>query len=525
MKKLLSVVVVEHDSNISYFNGKELHYIKLERLKQIKHYCYPTFWDWKYDIKKLWNVDLEDIDEIVVDFSHKIYSDENLPSSMKSVLTGDSNYTLVSSDIDYLHDIVKHVNLIDKKIPVWYISHHYAHSLSTWMLTDRTPDVSIVIDGLGDARTWSVFRNNKLIDSGSLESGSIGFEMVRAGRYLGIKNSHEVDIAGKVMGLQSYGSIDYEYLNFLRNFNFRQIQEIFNHDHWVIYKKDELLARLTPLDWIRTVHYRMGEVLVDFFGTYAKKNELISYSGGVAQNVIWNTEIRKHFPNLLIPPHSGDEGLSLGAIEWLRKKNNLPRFELKNFPYSQNDFPPNDKLTKETIKKTAKLLSEGKIVGWYQGHGEIGPRALGNRSILFDPRIVNGKEKVNSVKKREQFRPFGASVLKEYANNYFDIVHDDEYMLYVSKVLSSEFESITHIDGTCRIQTVENDSRPFRQLLEEFYQLTGCPILLNTSLNIAGFPLASYPEIVIDIFKSTSIDAVVIGNKIYLKEHHNDHES
>lgn len=518
MKKLLSITVVEHDSNMSYFDGKNLHYIKLERLKQIKHYCYPTFWDWRYDVEKLWHVSLDEIDEIVVDFSHKPYADEKLPESMKAVLSGECNATLLQEDINCLDDIYRCANTVNKNIPTWYISHHYAHAQSTWMLSDQIPDVHIVIDGLGDARTWSVFRNDKLIDHGNLDCGSIGFEMINAGKYLGIASSHEVDIAGKLMGLQSYGEIDQEYLIFLRRFNFRQIREIFDHEHWIQHKKDQLIARLTPLDWIRTVHYRMGEVLVEFFQTYAEKKELISYSGGVAQNVVWNTEIKKHFPNLLIPPHSGDEGLSLGAIEWLRRKNNLPKFELNNFPFSQDDIAPYSKITDDTIKFTAKLLAEGKIVGWYNDNGEIGPRALGNRSILMDPRIAHGKERMNSIKRRENFRPFGASVLKEHANQYFDIQGEDNYMLYVSTVLTADLASITHVDGTCRIQTVNKNNSSFRKLLEEFFQLTGCPLLLNTSLNIAGFPLASYPEICVDIFQSTPIDSMVIGNKVYIKD-------
>jgi carbamoyltransferase len=502
MKKLLSVVVVEHDSNMSYFDGKQLHYIKLERYKQIKHYCYPTFWDWKYDIEKIWKISLEDLDEIVVDFSHKVYSDDKLPNNMKDVLSGKTNYTKTQYE----------------NIPVWYLSHHYSHAQSTWMLSDKTPDVHIVIDGLGDARTWSVFRNDQLVDCGTLEFGSIGFEMVNAGKYLGVHSSSEVDIAGKVMGLQSYGTIDYVYLNFLRQFNFKQVNQIFSKENWYQHKKDNLLARLTPLDWIRTVHYRMGEVLIDFFKTYAKPNELISYSGGVAQNVVWNTELKKHFSNLLIPPHSGDEGLSLGAIEWLRKKNNLPKFEFSKFPYAQSDVAPRLTATEETIKKTAKLLSEGKIVGWYQSNGEIGPRALGNRSILMDPRIENAKEKMNLIKRRENYRPFGASVLLEHANSCFELNQKDEYMLYTAKVLDKKLQSITHVDGTCRLQTVSNQNETFRKLLKEFYNLTECPVLMNTSLNIAGFPLASYPEIVIDIFKSTAIDCVVIGNEILEKE-------
>lgn len=516
MKKLLSVVIVEHDSNMSYFDGKNLHYIKLERLKQIKHYRYPTLWNWLYDLKNIWNICLDDIDEIVIDFPHKLYSDDRLPIPMRSVLTGDRNAVLLEDEINYVNEILQLSK--NKNIPTYYISHHYSHAQSCWMLTDKDPDVHIVIDGIGDARTWSVFRHDELIDYGTLDFGSIGFEMIDAGKYLGIESNNDLDIAGKVMGLQSYGCIDDQYLAFLRQFDFWQIKEIFNIKYWNQHKKDQLITRLTPLDWIRTVHERVGEVLVDFFKKYAERNELISYSGGVAQNVVWNTEIKKHFPNLLIPPHSGDEGLSLGAIEWLRKKNNLPKFKLKNFPYSQYDIKPYSEVTEEIITTTAKLLAEGKIIGWYQGHGEIGPRALGNRSILMDPRVPGGKEKVNAIKQRENFRPFGASVLKEFANQYFELDGDDKFMLYTSTVIDKHLESITHIDNTCRIQTVDTDNVVFRQLLQTFYKLSGCPILLNTSLNIAGFPLASYPEICIDIFKTTPIDGVVIGNKIYLKD-------
>jgi carbamoyltransferase len=167
------------------------------------------------------------------------------------------------------------------------------------------------------------------------------------------------------------------------------------------------------------------------------------------------------------------------------------------------------------IEETAGLLSDQKVVGWFQGNGEIGPRALGNRSILMDPRNPNGKWTVNQIKKRENYRPFGASVLQEYAQDYFDMPWEDPYMLYISNVKVPNLTAITHIDGTCRIQTVnKNNNNLFRELLEKFYEITGCPILLNTSLNVAGKPLASKPDDVIEIFDTTTIDAVVIGKKI-----------
>ena len=228
--------------------------------------------------------------------------------------------------------------------------------------------------------------------------------------------------------------------------------------------------------------------------------------------------LKKHFKNLYIAPHSSDEGLSLGCLEWLRQKHNLPLFHMNKFPYIQSDVSPPDYPSDDTIKLAAQKLAEGKTVAWYQGNGEVGPRALGNRSILLDPRIPDGKAIVNRIKNRENYRPFGASILKEYAQDYFDISWEDEYMLYTCRVKNNDMPSITHIDGTCRIQTVGNKNIYYRKLLEEFNRLTGCPLLLNTSLNIAGCPIAGYPDVVEKLLKSTSLDYGVVGNTFYMRD-------
>jgi carbamoyltransferase len=164
------------------------------------------------------------------------------------------------------------------------------------------------------------------------------------------------------------------------------------------------------------------------------------------------------------------------------------------------------------------MLAAGKIVGWHQGQGEIGPRALGNRSILMDPRIPSGKDIINNrVKHRETFRPFGASVLESHASTYFDINYRSPYMLHVVNVLDIGIPSVTHIDGTSRVQTVNQLHTSFYKLLTAFYELTGCAVLLNTSLNNNGKPIASTEEDSIEFFKSSNLDAICIGNRIYKK--------
>jgi len=503
--KLLSLRVCTHDSNITYFDGTDLHYYKSERDYQVKHHAFANVWEWRDVIKRVWGVDYRDIDEIAIIFEP---STNNLPLGEKNIFPA----------IEY--------DLFPAPCTVWRLDHHYAHSLSGWMLLDKDPDVCITIDGTGDAHSdipWSVIKNNQQIECGDLsKSDSIGRLMVEMGNYLGLKrgegfNIYEaLDLAGKVMSLQSFGKLDEEFLKSIRQYDMHSVNQLFDLLTWLNHCPDNRIGYLTPLNWARTVHQRVGEMLVEFFKKFASPTDTILYAGGIAQNIVWNTELKKHFPNLIIPPHCADEGLSLGGIEWLRRKNNLPKFKLENFPYIQSDVTV-DPPSIETITTTAKLLAEGKIVAWYQGHGELGPRALGNRSILMNPAIKNGKNLINSVKQREKFRPFGASVLDEFKHLDFEMLDNDPFMLYTCKVTNNTFESITHVDGTSRVQTVKDQNPVFKSLLTEFFKITGCPVLLNTSLNVNGKPIANKPDDALEVFNNSKIDCLVIGNKIFYK--------
>ena len=513
--KLLSVMFTAHDCNMSYYDGASVHYHKFERSKQLKRFSWNDMYSWITDLKQLWNVELDEIEEIAVCLNYT--NDPSNPLS-EQITTGEY---FPATDIR---------NVFSKDELWWLphnnttiINHHYSHALSTWMLCD-SPDICFVIDGLGDGRTWSVFKDDKLIDFGHIENvGSIGWAMREAGFDIGLTAGHYNDIAGKLMGLQSYGNIDQGYLDVLasQRYSIKDVYNIFSPANWIDYKGDKLLAKLTKLDHIKTVHYFMERVLFNFFRQYASPTDIIGYSGGVAQNVIWNTELRNHFPNIVIPPHSSDEGLSLGGLEFLRRKHKLPKFTLDNFPYVAGDTAPTDTPSLDTIKRAAQLLADGNTIGWYQGHGEVGPRALGNRSILMNPSIPNARAKINQIKNREQFRPFGASVLKEYTSVYFDTDKEDPYMLYVADVLpvyKNTLSAITHVDGTCRIQTVDDRNPVYKQLIEEFYKLTGLSILLNTSLNVAGKPIAGYPDNARELFYNGKLDYMFIGNECLSKE-------
>jgi len=495
--KLLGLRLCEHDSSISYYDGETVRYFKSERVYQEKHHSYDNPWGWKTDIKRIWNVDADEIDDIAI--VHIPY--KGMPK------------------VDFFPSI--QFKDFPSKCNVDWLNHHYAHALSHWMCTDKEPDFCFVFDGCGDPDvSWTVIKNDTVLETGSIvKSGSIGWGMEHASISVGCQANKIQDIAGKGMGLQSYGKIDYNFLKKLQKYSVYENKWIFKKQLWEEYLKDDrLLIDNLALDWFATAHYRMGEALIEYFKKFASSSDIIYYSGGVAQNVIWNTMLKNEFPNLLILPHCGDDGLSLGCVEYLRRKHNLPKLPIQRFPYSQNDCGPLNSPSHETILKTAQFLAEGKIVAWYQGNGEIGARALGNRSILMDPRIENGKYLINQIKKREYYRPFGASVLDEYKTDDFDMSYENPYMLYVAKVKNEKYPAITHIDNTCRIQTVsQNSNTTLRQLLQQFHKLTNCPVLLNTSLNAAGKPIASWPENAEEEFNTSSIDVLVIGDKITLK--------
>jgi carbamoyltransferase len=210
------------------------------------------------------------------------------------------------------------------------------------------------------------------------------------------------------------------------------------------------------------------------------------YMGGVALNCLANRELGNFYDNIWIMPNPGDAGSSLGAaaLAYGEKLNWVSAYLGNDI---EGEYPVKGLLT--------ELLTNN-IVGVASGQAEFGPRALGNRSLLADPRGNEIKDKVNEIKRRQKFRPFAPVILEEFVNEYFEMpkgFSTSPYMQTVAKCLHpNEFPAIIHIDGTSRVQTVPKDSPSgIRQLLEEWFKITGCPMLLNTSLNIRGYPMVN----------------------------------
>jgi carbamoyltransferase len=169
------------------------------------------------------------------------------------------------------------------------------------------------------------------------------------------------------------------------------------------------------------------------------------------------------------------------------------------------------------LKKTAQLIADGNVVGWYQGKMEWGPRALGNRSILADPRNAEMKDILNKkIKHRESFRPFAPSIMEEYVSDYFEMDIPSPYMLMVAKVKQPEkIPAVTHVDGTGRLQSVSRNSNPlYYNLINEFYKITNVPVIINTSMNVMGEPIVNTPAQAYNMILKTDMDCIVLGNNI-----------
>ncbi|MCP4368774.1 MAG: carbamoyltransferase [Deltaproteobacteria bacterium] len=265
--------------------------------------------------------------------------------------------------------------------------------------------------------------------------------------------------------------------------------------------------------------------------------EYLVIAGGVSLNSVMNGRIVKEsaFKDLYVMPAAGDNGTAIGAAFYLYNSIlKKPRVYVHADPYIGTSYSDEEissaiaecKLKAERHEDitgiTAKLLHEGRIIGWFQGRMEIGPRALGNRSILANATLPDMKAKINAeVKHREAFRPFAPAIPIEHKNDYFDLEVAAPFMLKVCNVLSEKqaiLPSVTHADGTARLQTVERDSNPlFYELLTRFGELSGVPVLLNTSFNVMGEPIVESPFDAIRCFYSTGIDYLMLGNYIISK--------
>ena len=472
------------------------------------------------------------------------------------------------------------------KSDIYFVEHHLSHAASAFFCSPFDKALTLIIDGVGEFDTISIWECNKTNISKIRSSkfpDSLGLLYSSFTNYLGFRvNSGEY----KVMGLAPYGEpiFYHKILNNLielqDNGMFRLNMNFFNfatHSYMINKRFENLFGqkRRVPESDLTKFHMDIAasiQKVTNFIVLNLVKKirkdynfENLCLAGGVALNCVTNGKILKSkiFRKIWIQPAAGDAGGSIGAalsyfyslkncVRVVKNGNDKmkgtylgPAFkneEIEKFLVNINSNFKKYEKKDQLLDKVADLLKRKKVVGWFQGRMEFGPRSLGNRSILGDPRDQNMQKNMNiKIKFRESFRPFAPSILYEKTNNWFDLNVESPYMLLVSnvkeekcqktndivnvkglnklKVIKSEIPAVTHVDFSARIQTVSKENNYlFHSLIKTFESKTGCPILINTSFNVRGEPIVCSPEEAFNCFISTNMDAIVLNNFVVEKD-------
>ena len=594
---ILGISAFYHDSAATLLvNGEIIAAAQEERFNRIKHYSgYPKN-AVNFVLEKA-NKKIKDIDYIVF-YEKPFLKFERLLETY--VAFAPSGFWQFGKAIPLwikeklfqkknLLDLLKqHDNSCNFENKIFFSEHHLSHAASAYYPSKFNEAIILTADGVGEWATTSVAiaKNEKIeIVKEIFFPHSLGLLYSSFTYYCGFKvNSGEY----KLMGLAPYGEPKYEKLikkkliDIKNDGSFRLNQKYFNYcvGLTMINKNFENLfgkkSRNPEIDNIEQFHMdiassiqKVTEDIILLMCKSLKKEFQIKnlcLAGGVALNCVANGKLieKKIFKNLWIQPAAGDAGGSLGAALafWhleLKKKRNLknehsqdemkgsylgPEYSEEEIIKDLNDLRANFEIIEENelLKKVALDISKNKVVGWFQGRMEFGPRALGNRSILADPRSPKMQRNLNlKIKFRESFRPFAPSILYEDLNYYFDTMVRSPYMLIVLKLkkilrkkvninktnysllenlnqIRSDIPAVTHVDFSARVQTVHKElNQKYYKLINEFKKLTGTPIVVNTSFNIRGEPIVNTPSDAYRCFMGTDMDVLVIGN-CYLKK-------
>ena len=471
-----------------------------------------------------------------------------------------------------------------------FSEHHLSHAASAYYPSPFDEALILTIDGVGEwaTTTVSIGRGSKINIIKEIHfPHSLGLLYSAFTYYLGFKvNSGEY----KVMGLAPYGTAKYKKLifdnlidiksdgSFKLNQKFfdystglkmtnKKFSNLFSHP-----RREPEKENLTQfhMDMAASVQAVIEEIIIKIIKNLSKQYKIFNLcmAGGVALNCVANSKILNSgfFKDIWIQPASGDAGGALGAalLLWYNELKKT-RKVVKNKDSMKGSYlgPEyfNDEIessliklkakfnyfkSKEILLKTAEAISKGKAIGWFQGKMEFGPRALGARSIIADPRSSNMQKILNlKVKYRESFRPFAPAILVDDLEDWFDLKKDSPYMLLVANIKNelkieltdseknlfgidklnikrSSIPAVTHVDYSARVQTVHFDTNPtFYSLINQFKQITNCPLLINTSFNVRGEPIVCSPSDAYKCFMGTELDILVIGNYFLIKEDQN----
>ena len=377
-----------------------------------------------------------------------------------------------------------------------YVDHHLSHASSTYFTSPYTESAVVCIDAIGEFDTITIWyaHGTKLEKRYSeVYPNSLGLWYSAMTQRLGLKPQEDEDI---LMGMAAWGKENKELQREIRTTFFKDTEDIkFKKNlHRGCLDWDSILlpddgTEQWKFDIAHNVQVICEEEILKIFNKLpdlVPETTNVCYSGGVALNCVANSLVVQQYPKLWILPNPGDCGSSLGCAAYVGGVH-LDFMENGAFlGYDIKGDYPIDEVLDELLK--------GNLVGVANGRAEYGPRALGNRSLLADPRGKDIKDKMNEIKNRQKFRPFAPSVLEEHAHEIFDMpTKKSQFMQYVAPCkFPDKYPAICHIDNTSRVQTVSKKDNPgYYKLIKEFYKETGCPMVLNTSLNIKGQPIVN----------------------------------
>ena len=588
MKSILGISAFYHDSAASILiDGKIVAAAQEERFTRIKHDAsYPH--NAIEFVLKYANLKLNEVDQIIF-FEKPFLKFERLletyvafaPRGFKSFCKAMPIWLKekLFQKKFLLNKLKNHDSRFNDQEKIFFSDHHLSHAASAFFPSPFEEAIVLTADGVGEWATTTVAvgkGNNLEIKKEIHFPHSLGLLYSAFTYYTGFKvNSGEY----KLMGLAPYGEpifTDqiYKLIDIKEDGTFRLDQSYFNYATGLTMTNEKFNSlfgqkeRKTKSENLSQFHMNIAssiqkvteEIMIKLAKSIQKEYGLknLCLAGGVALNCVANGKILKEqiFENVWIQPAAGDAGGSLGAALalWHIEQNN-PRTANKNDSmqgsylgpeYNQKEIEEelmnagaNYKILEEDdlINKSAEDISKGKAIGWFQGRMEFGPRALGARSILGDPRSPDMQKNLNlKVKYRESFRPFAPSVLKENVSEWFDFEYDSPYMLMVANVKDkikitmtseqkklfgieklnikrSEIPAVTHVDYSARIQTVyKNTNEKYYNLINKFKEKTGCPVVVNTSFNVRGEPIVNTPVDAFNCFMGTELDILVIGN-------------
>lgn len=512
--------VIEAERFLGYKNSGFCQYKSIPRpdiaIKQILEFI-----DRRFNVKEF--------DECVTSYTHSVITEN-----------GQNKY-------------MKYEEIIPCKKYITHLTHHQLHAYSIFYQSPYKNNIIISFDGGGNDGFFNIYLWSKDMESPELleqHPYDLGSSYMAFGHYLdAIKLENDLSegnlvYSGKLMGLCGYGTVIKEWIPFFEEYYkvntnlgmpVEDRMKKLGMNIGINFDTNDRLKDKIAYDVAATSQYVFEKITIDCINNVINKYDdsyAICMTGGCALNVLLNTSIKKRYnKRVFVSPNSSDCGIALGGLFYACRPN-----EPVNIIYSGIDCLDIDSIGSYTYEKSynhdveysasnkhiAKLLCDGKIIGVIKGGSEHGPRALGNRSILCDPTYPDMKNILNSkVKHREWYRPFAPVVQYEKANLYFDILEDSPYMSFafnVKEKFHKLLSSITHVDGTARVQTLDKKNNPWLyDLLEEVEKINNFPILLNTSFNINGKPIVSTIQEAFYLLDNTSLDGVLISNTLIMK--------